>query len=88
MSIVITKINPNIQFNYYELNNYIDHILVYLVNKSFTFNTKLFSTRNLDDDSKYFLRKLVANQMLTPSNDVRLKITNELINSFKKAHND
>lgn len=85
---MITQINPNIQFDYYELNNYIDNILVYLVNKSFTMNTKLLSTRNFDDDSKFHLRRLVINETMTPSRDIRFKIHHPLIDSFKKAHND
>jgi hypothetical protein len=83
---MITPINPNIQFNYYELHNHVDQILLYCVNKVFTVNIKLFT--NWDDDSKYFLRQLIATQMLTPSNDVRFEITHNLINSFKQAHND
>lgn len=83
---MITPINPNIQFNYYDLHDYVDPMLLYCVNKVFTVNIKLFTNR--DDDSKYFLREIIANQMLTPSNDVRFKITNNLINSFKQAHND
>ena len=85
---MIKQINPNIQFDYYELNNYIDNILVYLVNKSFTINTKVLSIRNLDDDSKYFLKQLVINEAMSPSKDIRFKIHHPLIDSFKQAHND
>ena len=85
---MIKQINPNIQFDYYELNNYIDNILVYLVNKSFTINTKVLSIRNLDDDSKYFLKQLVINEAMSPSKAIRFKIHHPLIDSFKQAHND
>lgn len=85
---MITQINPNIQFDYYELNNYIDNILVYLVNKSFTINTKVLSIRNLDDDSKYFLKQLVINEAMSQSKDIRFKTHHHLIDSFKQAHND
>lgn len=85
---MINQINPNIQFDYYELNNYIDNILVYLVNKSFTINTKVLSIGNLDDDSKYFLKQLVINEAMSPSKDIRFKIHHPLIDSFKQAHND
>lgn len=83
---MITQINPNIQFDYYELNNYIDKILVYLVNKSFTMNTKLLS--NYDSETEFYLRKLLITEAMTPSRDIRFKIHHPLIDSFKKAHND
>jgi hypothetical protein len=85
---MITKINPNIQFNYYELNNHIDNILVYLVNKSFTMNTKLLSINKLDDDYKFHIRRLIVTEYASPSNDIRFIIKNNLIESFKKAHYD
>lgn len=84
---MITQINPNIQFDYYELNNYINNILVYLVNKSFTMNTKILLTYD-DPDCKYFLRHLVLTEAMTPSRDIRFKIHHHLIDSFKQAHND
>lgn len=83
---MITQINPNIQFDYYELNNYIDNILVYLVNKSFTMNTKLLS--NYDEGTKFHLQQLVIMETMTPSRDIRFKIYHPLIDSFKQAHND
>ena len=87
---MITKINPNINFDYYELNNYIDNMLVYIVNKTFTMNIKTISIAplKLDDETKFWLRKLVISESMSPSKDIRFKITNNLINSFKKAHND
>lgn len=83
---MITQINPNIHFDYYELNNYINNILVYLVNKSFTMNTKLLL--KYDEDTKFHLRKLVITEAMTPSRDIRFKIHHPLIDSFKQAHND
>lgn len=85
---MITQINPNIQFDYYELNNYINNILVYLVNKAFTKNTKVLPIRYLDADSNYILNRLVIYDTIAPSSDIRFKIHHPLIDSFKQAHND
>jgi hypothetical protein len=87
---VITPINPNIHFDCYELHNYIDNILVYLVTKSFTRNTKLLSIPNDEngDYMKFHIRQLISTGHAIDLNEARLAITNNLINSFKQAHND
>lgn len=87
---MITQINPNIQFDYYELNNYIDNILVYLVNKAFTRNTKVLSIPNDEngDHMKFHIRNLITLSRDLKYNNVCFNITNNLIDSFKQAHND
>jgi len=85
---MITQINPNIQFDYHELNNHIDHILVYLLNKSFTRNTKLLSNSKIDDEHRFHLHKLISLGKDINGPDANVNIKNNLIESFKKAHND
>lgn len=87
---MITPINPNINFDCYELHNYIDNILAYLVTKSFTRNTKLLSIPDDEngDYMKFHIRQLIYTEYTINLNEARFKITNNLINSFKQAHND
>ena len=49
---------------------------------------ELVQIYNLDEDSKFHLACLVYNSMSTPSKEARFKIKNNLIESFKDAHND
>lgn len=86
---MITPINPNIHFDCYELHNYIDNILAYLVTKSFTRNTKLLSITDDEngDYMKYHIRQLISIGHAIDLNEARA-ITHNLINSFKQAHND